>query len=235
MNKKCSVCHIEKPTAHFSVDKQKKDGLTSCCNDCRNSNRQHLTALKREEAANNKKSIENTMRLSLPSSMCDSMVIMLSRNKIAIVDKDDYDKLSQYKWFYYSNRYASYAARNLQRDNKTQYTQPMHREIMGLSEGDGLIVDHINMNGLDNRKINLRVVSCSLNNHHRRKQRNNTSGYRGVSWHKGLNKWQAGIAVKNKWIHLGLFSDLILAAKTRDIEAKRIFGDAAVLNFPKGE
>ena len=103
--------------------------------------------------------------------------------------------------------------------------------MLGLSRGDGIIPDHKNRNGLDNRKDNLHIANNSINGHNRRRQVNNTSGYRGVTWHKKDKKWRANIQVNGKTIYCGNYSDVLLAAKAYDSAAIRYFGENAVVNF----
>jgi hypothetical protein len=129
--------------------------------------------------------------------------IILSKGKgIVLVDDEDYEWLSRYKWRLHSDGYA------IRNHNKT--TVRMHREIMGFPDGE---IDHINRNKLDNRKENLRTVTSSQNKMNRPKQRNNTSGINGVSWHKLNKKWQATTKIDGKKIHLGLFDDIEDARK----------------------
>lgn len=95
------------------------------------------------------------------------------------------------------------------------YTQPakyktvavlMHRIILDAPEH--MVVDHIDGNGLDNRRSNLRLVTLAGNGQNMRLKRNNTSGYRGVSWHSLTQKWKAQVMVNRKAIHLGLFGSV---------------------------
>jgi hypothetical protein len=104
----------------------------------------------------------------------------------------------------------------------------MHRQIM--QPPDGLVVDHINGNGLDNRWCNLRICTQRQNTHNRRRMRR-SSRFVGVSRHQ--NKWRASICCDGKDHYLGLFDDEIEAAKARDRETLRLFGEFAYLNFPK--
>jgi len=84
-------------------------------------------------------------------------------------------------------------------------TYSMHREILGLTHGDKRYGDHINMNGLDNRRTNLRIVSGSLNAANSKLRTTNKSGYRGVSWHKHTNRWRAQFRFNGNLIHCGEF------------------------------
>ena len=153
-------------------------------------------------------------------------IIKITRQKIVLVDDEDYDHLNQFKWYLHKNRHVEYAARG--NNVKIQ----MHRSIMGLVLGDGKIVDHINGDGLDNRRENLRIVSPSINKYNCRMKSTNTSGFRGVAWHKRDQRWRANICVKGKQIHCGQFLDKILAAKAYDKAALKFYGNDAVLNFP---
>jgi len=98
---------------------------------------------------------------------------------------------------------------------------------------DGLYVDHINHNGLDNRKANLRPATRAQNNYNRQRQRNKTSTeYKGISWRKDRKKWVAEIRVDYKGICLGYFDDEIGAARAYDSAARIFQGEYAELNFP---
>ncbi len=94
-------------------------------------------------------------------------------------------------------------------------------------------IDHINHNGLDNRKANLRAVSMTQNNWNRRKQRGEfTSRYKGVHFDKESGKWGSSIKCKGKQIIIDWFDDEVSAAKAYDKKAKELFGEYAYLNFP---
>ena len=102
----------------------------------------------------------------------------------------------------------------------------MHHVILPLK--DGLQVDHINGNRLDNRKENLRLVTKSQNMMNRGVQKNSTSGYKGVNEHQG--KWRAYILENGKQKHLGVFEDKKEAARAYNKMAKLLHGEYAVLN-----
>lgn len=92
------------------------------------------------------------------------------------------------------------------------------------------MTDHANGNGLDNRRINLRPATKSLNAINRPPPRNNTSGYKGVSWVKRDRKWQAMIGIGGRPTHLGTFDDPVEAARAYNRAALEAFGEYAWLN-----
>ena len=96
----------------------------------------------------------------------------------------------------------------------------------------GMATDHINGDGLDNRKQNLRICTHAENLRNRRLGKNNTSGYKGVSWHKLHKLWYAHISHNKKLMSLGYFKDKEEAAKAYDRKAIELFGEFAKLNFP---
>ena len=108
----------------------------------------------------------------------------------------------------------------------------MHREIIPLP--DHLVADHINHNGLDNRKANLRPATRAQNNYNRLaiKRKGATSKYKGVAWKKEYKKWNAQIYFKGECIFLGYFKEEKQAAKAYDKAAKEYHGEFASLNFP---
>ena len=156
--------------------------------------------------------------------------IALTQGKEAIIDDEDFEWLNQWKWYAYKAPHTYYAGRCIHGDDH-QIILPMHRFILGLEPGNKKHVDHVNQNGLDNRRENIRLCSKSQNGMNRGKQKNNISGYKGVSWHKKNKKWHAYININTKRIFLGLFDSKISAAKTYDKAAKKYFGEFACLNF----
>jgi hypothetical protein len=158
--------------------------------------------------------------------------IKLTQGKFAIVDQEDYEKLNAHKWRAHSNHnIAFYAVRMTGYSiNGKRKTIQMHREIM--RPADDLFVDHINHDGLDNRKINLRIVTPAQNNYNCRKRKGeHSSKYKGVSLDKREKRWRADISYKCKRIHLGYFDNEEEAAKAYDEAAKELYGEYAVLNF----
>lgn len=105
----------------------------------------------------------------------------------------------------------------------------IHRLLMGLpntyDEETRLVADHINGNTLDNRRSNLRVIKKEINPINCKKYKNNTSGVKGVSWLKRLNKWQVGIQINKKNIYLGVYSNFDEAVKVRKEAEDKYFGE----------
>jgi len=98
------------------------------------------------------------------------------------------------------------------RDGAARQTVLMSRAILQ-ANGPSQVVDHINGNKLDNRRSNLRIVTPAENAQNRRLNRDNKSGYRGVSWHKGRESWQAHAKLAGHQHYLGLFDDPREAAR----------------------
>ena len=144
-----------------------------------------------------------------------------------LVDDDDYEEMSKFKWTVLKRGYTFYASRHTKRGSISTSVF-MHRAIMNCVHGDGKEVDHINNNGLDNRKKNLRICTRSQNMQNGGLRSTNTSGYKGVSRNKG--KWCAEICIDRKKIIIGRFDSKVMAAKAYNRAALKYFGEYARLN-----
>jgi hypothetical protein len=152
-----------------------------------------------------------------------SKEINLTHGKVAIVDEDDYEKLNKYKW----SANELYALRFSRKEGggKTIF---MHKVILGSLAG--MEVDHINRDGFDNRKCNLRICTHSQNEANKGLRRDNTSGERGIYWNKRYGKWHARIRLNNIRIHIGYYDDIKNASDAYQSKAKELFGEFAEIN-----
>jgi hypothetical protein len=130
-------------------------------------------------------------------------LIPLTQGRVAIVDDEDYDLLSRFKWCYSVKDKAGNCGYALRRNPETGGVIYMHRQI--LNSEQGTITDHINCDRLDNRKENLRQCSQLENSRNRGRNSNNKSGYKGVYLHRPSNKWAAIIHHNRIGKYLGLF------------------------------
>lgn len=155
--------------------------------------------------------------------------IPLTQGKIAIVDDADYEYLNQFRWFASKDKNTWYAMRTVPRSNGKETKVSMHRDLLGvLSDAH---VDHVDMNGLNNTRGNIRPCTGVENRRNRGAQRNNTSGFKGVTWHKASNKWRAQIRQDGTRKHLGLFDSPEDAARAYDTAARELHGSFARPNF----
>jgi len=150
--------------------------------------------------------------------------IPLTQRKFAIVDAADYERLKKYKWYASKRKYTSYAYRW-----ENQKPIAMHREVINVP--DGMLVDHIDHNGLNNRMTNLRPCKA-FQNAANTPAKGGTSKYKGVHWSKSNKKWMARITFRRKEHNLGSFDSEIDAAKAYDKKAAELLGEFAYLNFP---
>lgn len=141
--------------------------------------------------------------------------ILLTQNQKAIVDDIDYDFLNQWNWHFKNG----YAARSITIGKNKQKRIWMHDVLM--PHPDNLEVDHINRNGLDNRKNNLRIVTHKENSDNRRDLfKNNTSGVKGVCFHNG--KWQASYRHNGHLTYIGRFSTINEAKEAYETTKSRL-------------
>jgi hypothetical protein len=151
--------------------------------------------------------------------------IPLTRGKFALVDSADYYHLAKFQWF------AEFGGRTFYAVRKGRGKRViMHREIM---EAPGhLFVDHIDHNGLNNCRANLRLCSMAQNNYNTVSRKGATSKYKGVSWNRARKKWYVSIQHNGKKRYLGYFTDETEAAKAYDKKAGKLHRQFACLNFP---
>lgn len=161
----------------------------------------------------------------------------------AKIDCCDFEDISRYNWrLWWRKGYEKrYAVRNLPRKDGKRKTMKMHRQILGIK--DGILADHEDGDGLNNRRFNLRVATQAQNQHNQG-PRKGTSRFKGVHWSETHNKWCAQIKYLCKCIWIGSFPKEIVndvdigeikAAKAYDEAARKYFGVFARLNFPEGK
>ena len=151
----------------------------------------------------------------------------MTQGKLAIVDVDDYERLSRYKWRVRFGCGTCYGQRAVKVGGKWT-SKMMHREIIDVA--DDMVVDHINHNGMDNRKANLRAATNAQNAWNRRRKE---EGFIGVSWNKRMRKWRAAIRENGRDRYIGCFEDEVEAAKAYDKAAEKYHGEFATLNFER--
>lgn len=156
----------------------------------------------------------------------------LSQGLSAIVDDDDFERVSQFKWFVHRGADSGPYARRSYFNKKAEKGLPtlMHMFIMGPYPEGKTQIDHVNRNGLDNRKANLRFCTRSENRYNL--IRKNSTGYKGVVLDKRCTH-KKYVAQINRSQKLGWFKTPEEAAKAYDKEARRLFGAFARTNFPE--
>ena len=147
----------------------------------------------------------------------------LTQGKFALVDDEDFEYLSQWKW--------SYCGRRAYRHDKygTPKNLAMHRVLTNAQPHQH--VDHINLNPLDNRKCNLRLCTRSQNQANVRPRKNTTSKYKGVSWKTALKRWVVYVTKDGKQNYVGVFKSEEEAALAYNKKASELFGEFALLNI----
>jgi hypothetical protein len=167
--------------------------------------------------------------------MIGTVEVPLSNGLSALVDDRDFALVSQFKWHANTNneglKTLMYAIRNVKGDKGNWTGMLMHRQIMGAD--DPRHIDHINGNGLDNRRSNLRFVECWQNAANMSKtSRPCTSAFKGVTREAKAKKWLARIRVRGTLIRIGTFNNELSAALAYDAAAVAHFGQYAKPNFP---
>jgi hypothetical protein len=153
--------------------------------------------------------------------------IPLTQGLFAVVDDEDFDNLSRYKWQAFKKPHTVYAARTITKPDGSTTTVLMHREI--LSPASGVLVDHADGDGLNNRRNNLRVCNRSENARNSRIPVTNSTGYKGVSKQGGA--FRAYIRHAGRIQHLGRFKTAFEAARAYDAAATKFHGEFARTNL----
>jgi hypothetical protein len=145
-------------------------------------------------------------------------LIHLTQGQSTIVDDVDYEKYRFIRWQAIKGRYTWYARSTI---------GYLHHHILNVQN---LEVDHIDGNGLNNQKENLRLATRAENARNCKLQRNNTSGFHGVSYQKQINRWMAYIKVNGKRKYIGVYETKEAAALAYNKAAKQYHGEFAKFN-----
>ena len=156
-------------------------------------------------------------------------IALRKSDKIALVDDEDFEWLSQWRW--YNNKSHAFKVTWKNRKSEIEYMSRAILRYHGVVIPNDIVIDHINRNGLDNQKINLRFATRSQNQANSRLPKNNTSGIKGVCWHKRDRKWVARVAFRGRRINLGYFENFDEAVDSYDKKSKELFGEF----YQKGE
>ena len=158
-------------------------------------------------------------------------LIPLTQGKHARINESDYGRVSLIEWYAIKQHGAFYAGSQISDENGKKVQISMHRWILNASPE--VEVDHIDGDGLNNTRANIRIAKHKDNAKNRKLHRNNTSGYKGVSWHKRSQMWMAYITSDKKRRHLGYFFDLDEAARVYNAAASALHGTFARPNSLK--
>jgi len=152
--------------------------------------------------------------------------IPMAHGKVALVDSCDYDELSKYKWHANKSTHTSYAQTNGVKENGLYTKKYMHRIILGLKKGE--VCDHINGDGLDNRRSNLRRATVSQNAVNKRPH--GSSKFKGVSWSKKDKRYVTYLQKEGVPTYLGSYTNEIDAAAAYNRAAIAVHGEFVRLN-----
>lgn len=144
--------------------------------------------------------------------------------KYTIIDDEDYPKVANTKWHYGCKYYAVHH----KMINRKHFYIYLHKVVLGVENKTE--VDHINGDKLDNRRSNLRICTHQQNMHNKGMQKNNKSGFKGVSWDSTRKRWKATISHHDRTINLGRFQDKMDAVRTYNNKAVELFGEFARTN-----
>jgi HNH endonuclease len=186
-----------------------------------------ITAIRGEAVAGRSASVRKRIDLLKESMASNPAIIVLTKEKVALVDAKDYQSLVQFKW-YAKLHGTKWYARKRRPDKRGAYDY-MHRFLLNAPQGK--LVDHKNGDGLDNQRNNIRLCTSSQNNANRRKKPGSSSQYKGVTL-RTSGRWQAHIVIERKAEFLGNYIVEEDAARSYDKRAVEAFGEFALPNFP---
>jgi hypothetical protein len=156
--------------------------------------------------------------------------IPLTHEQVARVSPHRFEEINSFEWSarWSKNAGSYYAVRSSRPINGKRHTILMHRQILGLAYGDPREGDHVDPEDtLNNTDENLRIASVPEQQRNKGLTKSNTSGFKGVSWHKATGKWQAQIMAEMKKKYLGLFDTKELAHAAFCAAAAKYHGEFA--------
>ena len=148
--------------------------------------------------------------------------VPLTKGLVAVVDIDDLSVVEGYNWFSKIDKRCAYAMRKSVGLDGKRKTLLMHREIAYAP--DSMEVDHIDSDGLNNRRINLRVATHEENTRNARVRLDNKSGVKGVHWSSRAQRWMASVRIDGRQVHIGTFRDLDAAVTARKSATDKAHG-----------
>lgn len=157
--------------------------------------------------------------------------IPLTKGMVALVDDEDYELVSQYRWFARQHRNTYYATRNYRDEHGRKRPVDMHLLLMGRDEA-GREVDHADGNGLNDQRANLRWATPSEQRRNSAMHRDNRTGFKGVSFDKERGMFVAQLTSNYQKVFHARFRTAEEAARAYDEKAREVFGSFARLNFP---
>ena len=164
--------------------------------------------------------MKNPYRMSEDMRFC---YVQFRNGAEFLIDAGDFPFVSQYSWWLSNKGYPATTAKGKK--------VTLHKLL--IPDAQGMDIDHISGDPLDNRRANLRVCTHQQNMFNQRRRSNNTSGYTGVSYLKNTRSFEAYIMCHGIKRRVGLFHNAPEAARARDLAALQTFGEYARLNFPK--
>jgi hypothetical protein len=160
-------------------------------------------------------------------------LVYLTHGKFALVDADDIEKISAHKWYVtQKGDIASNSVYALRTDYSSGKPIQVLMHHVILPPPEDMFIDHINRNGLDNRRANLRIATQTENARNAKRRKNNRTGYIGVKPYR-RGGFEVAIRDGKKDVYLGLFADAVEGAIFRDVAALELHGEFAALNFPE--
>lgn len=157
-------------------------------------------------------------------------LVTLTRGMYAKVDREDYEIVSQYKWYATPGKITWYAKTSAW-DNTVGRSRSISMHRLLLDAQPGQLVDHANHDGLDNRRANIRLATNSQNTANSSKKRK-AARYRGLGFNNRLRRWQVYVEKDGYCHYCGSYKNDEEAAKAYDQKAVELFGEFATLNFP---